>query len=179
MDGTEDDLGEQLEQDGRVGGGALDLELLREACDAAPDPSVGGLGGAHLLAVPPHVAAERLAQLEAEPADVAIVGLVLLLPPLVAAALCCLSALAPTPSSSPWRPRRWLVRCPPSAWKEVKARLQVLQTKSPSPEVATTGPLRLRARLAAAAGGAVLDESEVVDESVVVVLSDSASDTSS
>jgi len=91
MDGTEDDLGEQLEQDGRVGGGALDLELLREACDAAPDPSVGGLGGAHLLAVPPHVAAERLPQLEAEPADVAIVGLVLVVllllpPPLVAAA---------------------------------------------------------------------------------------------
>jgi hypothetical protein len=38
------------------------------------------------------------------------------------------------PSARPWRPAlRWLVRCPPSAWNEPKARLHVLQTNSPSP----------------------------------------------
>ena len=66
------DLGEELEQDGRIGGGSGARSL------GAPDPGVGGLGGAHLLAVPPHVTAQRLPHLEAEPADVALVLLLLL-----------------------------------------------------------------------------------------------------
>nr|ACR37332.1 unknown [Zea mays] len=40
-------------------------------------------------------------------------------------------AAACMPSARPWRARRWLVRCPPSAWNDPKARLHVLQTNSP------------------------------------------------
>jgi hypothetical protein len=80
----------------------------------------------------------------------------------------------PTPSSSPWRLRRWLVRCPPSAWNDTKARLQVLQTNSPSPDVATTRPRRTLFFCAAP------DESaDVVHDGADSVVSDSASDTGS
>jgi hypothetical protein len=37
------------------------------------DPLINAAAELHLLAVPPHVAAERLARLEAEPAEVALV----------------------------------------------------------------------------------------------------------
>ncbi|TVU31529.1 hypothetical protein EJB05_23216, partial [Eragrostis curvula] len=48
---------------------------------------------------------------------------------LAAAAAALLGAVA---SARPWRPRRWLVRWPPSAWNDANARLHVLHTNSPS-----------------------------------------------
>jgi hypothetical protein len=60
----------QLEQNRRVGGHD---PLL----GGAPHPVVGAAAAGHLIAVPPHVASERLPHLEAEPADVALVLLLL------------------------------------------------------------------------------------------------------
>ena len=81
----------------------------------------------------------------------------------------------PTPSSSPWRPRRWLVRWPPSAWNVVKARPHVLHTNSPSPDVATTLPRRVLFM-----AGALAESADVVEDDVEEsVLSESASNNTS
>jgi hypothetical protein len=50
----------------------------------------------------------------------------------VAAAEALSGAAGARPSARPWRPRRWLVRWPPSAWNVANERLQVLHTNSPA-----------------------------------------------
>ena len=88
----------------------------------------------------PHVAAQHLPRLKAELVDVALVmrlrmlvSSVVVIGRLLLVVYWCMSALVPTPNSRLCRPCRWLVRCPPSAWNEVKARLQVLHTNFPPP----------------------------------------------
>ncbi|KAL5652448.1 hypothetical protein ACJX0J_037906, partial [Zea mays] len=84
----------------------------------------------------PHVVAQHLPRLKAELVDVALVmrlcmlvSSVVVVGRLLLVVYWCMSALVPTPNSRPCRPCRWLVRCPPSAWNEVKARLQLEMVK--------------------------------------------------